>query len=228
MATFSRSRCRAARTGTWTVTVSEPTALSVTATTIRPGVRGARTGALPLTVPSAETDSHAWPATRWKAALPASLPSGLIHSPPSRTEKPSPEVCASVVTASTTACGRGITGRTRKLNGAVLARMPYPSLASRQAVYGPSFRPEVSRVVCPAAPGTYVHTRELLPLPGCLSPAWTPIQFLGSGVSVAQVKVSLSLCWGCAGEPIARVLPDAAGYGNLRVAQARRVSGLHP
>lgn len=124
MATFRRSRSREVRTGTWTVTVSPPTALSVTAATTRPGLRGAVRGARPLTVPSAATDSQESPSTRLKVALPAALPSGLIHRPPSFTAKSLPAVCGSVVTASTTACGRGITGRTAKLNAAVSARMP--------------------------------------------------------------------------------------------------------
>ncbi|MEU6320325.1 hypothetical protein [Streptomyces sp. NPDC047009] len=124
MATFSPSRSREARTGTWTVTVPVPATLSVTVTTIRPGVRGANIGALPLTVPSAATDNQGPPARCWKVALPAALPSGLIHRPPSFTEKELPVVCGAVVTASTTAYGRGITGRTAKLNGAVRARMP--------------------------------------------------------------------------------------------------------
>lgn len=124
MATFRRSRSRAARTGTWTATVSVPTALSVTATTIRPGVRGPEAGALPLTVPSSATDSHGSPATRLKVAPPGALPSGLTHRPPSFTETSVPAVCGAVVRASTTACGRGITGRTAKLNAAERARTP--------------------------------------------------------------------------------------------------------
>lgn len=165
-AVLSRSGPAGARTGICTVTVSVLPAASFTPTVSTDGSAGAVAGAVPVTVPSAATDSHASPAIFRKTGAPEER----IHRPPSLTLTAAPGATWVAVRASTAACGRGTTGLGRKLNGAVCARIPYPSLASRYAVYGPPVSAEVSSWTSPDPPGVYFHSSEE-PVPGCRVPS---------------------------------------------------------
>ncbi len=117
-------------TGTWTVMVSVLPAGSFTPTVSTAGLTGAVFGEVPLTVPSAATDSQESPLILRKTGV----PEGRIHSPPSLKLNAVAGATAVVVSASTAACERGAAGLGLKLKGALWARIPYPSLASRYAV----------------------------------------------------------------------------------------------
>ncbi len=129
-AVFSRIGWAGSRTESWTVMVSVLPAASFTPTVSTAGSAGALLGAVPVTVPSAATDSQESPAILRNVGAPEER----IHRPPSLTLTAAPGATWVVVSASTAACERGAAGLGLKLKGALWARIPYPSLASRYAV----------------------------------------------------------------------------------------------